>query len=344
LASSAAPAPASASFDPNNASVLYVDRDEADRHQVFTLRPGAEPALLTTETFGVLDYALSPDGKTVAYTAQREHGGSEIWAIGVDGEDRRQLTDCSEAPCGRGVWSPDGERLVYERLAPPSANASSGLTTLWQLDATTGESGPVFQDSQLPGFNPRWSPDGQWLSYAWPGSAGVQIYHLNDGRSLSTPNQMGAPVIWRPDSNALLMSDVLRLGDRFVNHLMRFDLEKEELLDLTGAENLEDSAASWSPDGEQIAVVRRKLEDGTSMGNQLWLMKADGSDAHPLTNTPDAVHGAPVWSPDGRYLLFHRYPLKVSSVQSGIYWLNVETGEVREIVSSGSRPVWVGGP
>jgi dipeptidyl aminopeptidase/acylaminoacyl peptidase len=72
---------------------------------------------------------------------------------------------------------------------------------------------------------------------------------------------------------------------------------------------------AWSPDGRWLAFVsnreseRQDSRDGGSGKRsahgeaQIWLMPADGGEAHQLTYLP---HGAdtPVWSPDGRSLLF----------------------------------------
>jgi Tol biopolymer transport system component len=94
-------------------------------------------------------------------------------------------------------------------------------------------------------------------------------------------------------------------------------LENETLIDLSEqtmvstTQPFVDLAAAWSPDGEWVVAVRREItEASATLGSQLWLMHADGTQAHALTTEPNFVHGIPVWSPDGEYLVFHRYSLQ----------------------------------
>ena len=50
---------------------------------------------------------------------------------------------------------------------------------------------------------------------------------------------------------------------------------------------IHDSAASWSPDGQQIAFISNRA-DGRRF--QMYVMNADGSNAHQVTTGPE-VHG-----------------------------------------------------
>jgi len=67
-------------------------------------------------------------------------------------------------------------------------------------------------------------------------------------------------------------------------------------------------AASWSPDGSQIAFVNR--DEATPLGS-IWTVRADGSDAAMLTDgggeCPDGIYH-PNWSPDGSKLAVICYP------------------------------------
>jgi TolB protein len=276
----------------------------------------------------------------------RDDGGSDLWWVDVNGSNPQELLACPNESCGGSVWSPDGQRLVYERINPAAEAASAGLPSLWWLDVDSGETGPVFQDSTWPGFNPRWSPDGAWLSYVYPGSGKMELYRLVDGHRTSLETQTGAPVEWSPQSDALLVTNVWNMGERSLIHLFRYDLAAATLIDLSEISKPDDrpvmdSVGAWSPDGAWLVVVRRGLtEGGATSGSRLWLMRPDGSEARPLTEESDVIFGNPVWSPDGRYVLFHNYAL-AESLATKIYWLDVKTGEIQQVADSGSRPRWV---
>jgi len=351
-----ATSPPAEPFHLDRASILYIAGDERGRNQLFVLALSGGQTRALTQGQNVWDYALSPDRTTVVYTALREEefgrtGGSDLWVINVDGGDGRLLLDCAQevvpVACSGPVWSPDGRWLIYERRDIASVGDPLALTSLWWLEVPTGETGPVFQDGGWPGFNPSWSPDGQWLSYASPGSISVlsynvQIYNLQDGRTHSVSNRTGKPALWHPDSSALLMTEARTEGDLPLLHLLRYDLESQDLTDLSGGGETEDSWAAWSPDGEWIAVVRREFTvSGAAMGDDVWLISADGGSARRLTEQPKMVHQAPAWSPDGRCLLFQQYALEKPNPRPGIWLLNVETGELQEVVTPGLWPTWL---
>ena len=272
-------------FRLDQSGILYIGRDKANLRQLFlTTLNGGPPQPLTQEAFGITDFALAPNGQSVAYTALRGTSGTDLWQINLDGNNHRKLVDCQEATCAQGIWSPDGQRLVYQRLTIAAEDAIRGSNSLWWLDLSTGETGPVFQDEQLPGYSPRWSPDGRWLSYVSPGVSGLQLYNLQNGQNHVIPNRAGSAVVWSPDSDAIVVSDVIEQDGQFVTHLLRFDLPDETLTNLSNGAKVVDSNAAWSPDGEWIAFVRRELTDeAKSAGDNLWLMRPDGTDARPLT-------------------------------------------------------------
>src|SRR5207302_4385561 len=59
---------------------------------------------------------------------------------------------------------------------------------------------------------------------------------------------------------------------------------------------------SVSPDGEWIAVERFN-QNVNGIISQVYVMRSDGSDAHPITR-PGLEAGIPDWSPDGTRITF----------------------------------------
>ena len=56
---------------------------------------------------------LSPDGRSLAFDAKSERGGTRIWVAAADGSGSRPLTREQDA-LSYPVWSPDGSRLAAQ--------------------------------------------------------------------------------------------------------------------------------------------------------------------------------------------------------------------------------------
>jgi Tol biopolymer transport system component len=112
------------------------------------------------------------------------------------------------------------------------------------------------------------------------------------------------------------------------------------------------SFARYSPDGSQIAFIKIPDTSTPFTAGELWVMSADGSNAHKLADA-DAGHGyAANWSPDGKKIAFvvRENPEDESANQSSdalisnIYIVNVEDGALAQVTrmenGHAETPVW----
>jgi Tol biopolymer transport system component len=317
----------------NEAQVIYLSDDENKHKQVFVMdTKGGEPRKLTDAAKGVTDFALSPDQSRVIYIKPTEDLDYTLWMLSLDSAENELIFSCKQANCSQPVWSPDGNHIVYEYMP-----LEEGSSSLWWIDVQTGEAQPMFQETRLPGTNPRWSPNGEWLSYATP--EGIRLYRLENGENRTIKNTLRAAAQWSPDSKSLLLRDVIIKNDQFVTQLFLYDLASETLTNVNANENMENILAAWSLDGQFISVVRRDLT--IPRGDQIWIMRADGSEAHEVTDAPAVLHGNLGWSPDGQYLLYDLYLLDTFPIESRLEMLNIKTGNVTNLKAKGYNPKWV---
>lgn len=85
--------------------------------------------------------------------------------------------------------------------------------------------------------------------------------------------------------------------------------------------NIQSCGQSWSPDRSQIAF-HSKLAGDASL--HLYVVNADGSNLHRLTNDDLAQDGFPTWSADGRQIAFVRHTAGDWVLTASIYTINVD--------------------
>ena len=329
-------------FRTGRPKILFLGWDEADVAQIFLAsQDGNDTRQLTTEARDVLNFAVSPDGGAIIYSALRPDGsnGADLWLLDADGDNRRRLLACEGASCERPAWSPAGDRLAYERRRFSDEQQSLGPSRLWWLDPNSGQTVPVFEDSQWLGLGARFSPDGKWLSYVAPLEEEVQAFHLSSGELVRINSRTGEAPTWTPDNQAMLVTDLDFFGEQFAVRIYQVDLETARGENLSGQHNTNDASAIFSPDGEWIAF-NRKLSQAP-MGRQLYLMRPDGSDLTQLTNNVEVHHGPPAWSPDGNTLLFQMYRLAEVGAEPGIWTLDIDSGQLTQISNRGISPAWL---
>ena len=308
----------------------------------------ATPRQLTDSSFGVWDFGVDGNTGQVVYSLLTEEGTSDLWTLLPGAQEPMLLQACPEAACSSVAFSPNSQLLAFARRNASAFGAPVvSPPRLYLLDLAAKNSAPVFADSQQLAFDPRWSPDGKWISYLSPDLGGVGVYNLDNGTTRFYPTTTGETAVWHPQRNELLLSEMLTTTSNsevnFEVHLVLIDPLTETRQELSRSETpVEDNSPAYSPDGEWIAFRRKELDGPrASLGKQLWLMRDDGSEARPLTQEPEFDHGQPAWSPDGRFLLYHQFPLRGPDVTISVWVMDVASGQSWEVARPGQRPQWV---
>jgi Tol biopolymer transport system component len=256
---------------------------------LWRVRPdGSGLEQLTFDQRGVA-YPTPIDERTVLYVASNTEGaGPWLWAVDVETK-RSQRVSIGLEEYRTVSASADGRRLVAT-IAHPEAN-------LWSVPIL----GRVAEESDVQPYSlpavralaPRFA--GGALFFLSSRGTGDGLWRFRDGQLTEIWSGSEAALLEAPSvsPNGKSVAIVLRGGDGRQLHLMNSDGSNlravAEGIDVRGA-------ASWSPDGERIAVGGK---DATGLG--LFVIPSTGDPPERIT-VGDAMN--PIWSPDGDLIVY----------------------------------------
>lgn len=274
VAGVAGPAPSAEATFPGKPGPIafqrFVNPDDDESSQIFSVaRRGAKARKLTSGGNGFNpDY--SPDGERIVF--ERRSGGvmpDAIFTMGSDGSSPAGIqTTCVADPClgdSSPAWSPDGNRLVFERAFGPIVNdeAAGGLDLITSNADGTNER--VILQSLPLGKEPhdaQWSPDGTRIA--------VNMLNIK-----AKPRNASAIYVLNADGSDFHQITPLRLNA---------------------------GSPDWSPNGKRIAF-NSSYEGQAAV--EIYSVRPDGSRLTRLRKEPeDSFSFEPSWSPSGKRLAF----------------------------------------
>ena len=323
--------------------------------------------------------AISPDGKSVAFTAGVD-GKRQVFVRLIAGGAPLQVThDMVDHECPR--WSPDSGSILY--FSPAISGAVQG--SIWEIPALGGVSRRVVNsvgcvdinqtDGRLALFQlakagiqlvtappdlstfavvtdfapvsydlyPRWSPDGKWIAFQRGDSIRFDIFvaPANGGnpRQLTHDNNQMSGFSWLPDSAGIVYSSS-RGGT--MPYLPTLSLWQVSLRDGIVRRVTSGEASYMSPDISKsgaILVSRMKLQ------TDIWKFPVDGSPAENVRRGVRVTRQTgqvltPTVSPDDKEVAF----LSDSGGHANLWVVNTESAELRQITHELDPSVAVGVP
>jgi TolB protein len=298
------------------------------------------PERLTDTDGAVIDYALAPDGASIVYTRFNDLGGADLWLL-PEGQAAVRLVDCGGDRCTAPAFSPDGRWIAYSR--EERAVDGSGRPApprVWTVAAAGGASAPLFQDSQVLGFSPSWSPDGARLAFFDGNLGAIRVVALDGGAEEILPTQMGLVGSWSPDGARMLFPVMNLGGPQPTVELHAADLAGRAIRRVLGPDSGwgDFSVPVWSPDGAWILIGLQTPGGGPA--RQAWIMRPDGSEARALLDDPAFSYGGLQWDPAGGTVAFQRFRLNAAEARPEVLVLDLASGVQRLIAEDAWMPGW----
>jgi Tol biopolymer transport system component len=329
------------SFTPRQPGVMYLSPADGQIRALWYLpQDGSDPVEVYAPEHGMVDFEPSRDGTQVAFTANNQDQSSDVWVMNARGGDLRQVTDCAPGLCSGPVWSPDGQLLAYERREP-SPNGQSGPARVWLFDLTSNETSPVFEDNQVLGFGPTWSPDGSRLAFFDANQQAIRVIDLATGQAEFIPSQMGEVGSFAPDSSTMAYVDIRAVGGQFFSEIWLADFGPDGGLSEFVEPAEEDRAPAWSPTGEWIAFARRRIDRQGGFGGQLYLMNVATGQARQITDDPNYNNTRFDWDPTGSKILVQRFNLSATYATIETWLDDLESGELSPLIDNGFDAQWI---
>jgi Tol biopolymer transport system component len=214
--------------------------------------------------------SFSPDGKQLAFTAQRD-GKDVLYLLNLRTRKTTRRVDLPLEWVTSPSWSPDGKQIVV-------SGSASGLTDLYIIDLATGQSRRLTNDKYAE-LQPQWSPDGKTIAFATDRGEGTDLdllrfnpwriatYDLGTARIDVLPGQDGLNLNpqWAPDGKSLaFISDRTGIANIFL-----YDLESKQHYQLTnvigsvGAFTEYSPAITWAHQADRLAFTYYENGDYT---------------------------------------------------------------------------------
>ena len=275
--------------------------------------------------------SFSPDGRTLAFTAQKD--GKDVLNF-LDVKSLRIVRTFDHLPVEQALnpsWSPDGRRIVF------SGN-EGGITDLYVIDRDGRNLRRLTHDIHGD-LMPQWSPDGRTIAFVSDRGPGtnlallkfaplqVTLFDLDNGTITTLPGQGGLNInpMWAPDGRSIAyISD--RAGSP---NVFLYDLTTKDHFQLTnlvgGVSSFTEfsPALTWARGADKLAFIYYESGDYTvwSVSNPRQLKRQPWRDAtSPAVGTVVAQGAAPAGT--------------IPSAASGARPASVATGPATEFPSA----------
>lgn len=259
--------------------------------------------------------ALSPDGKTVAFTVtewsiEKNKSTTNLWLADVASGQVRRLTT-AQASDGSPDWSPDGQRIAFT-----SKRGDDEAAGLYVIPVNGGEAEKVLELPYGVG-SPKWLPDGSGfvaLTRVVPELAGQLTKDDLAAMKKEIKRRKDSKITAKVSEDRAFRFWDAWLTDNLAQRLVRIDLATKAITDQTPAQKQlftvsGDTSFDLSPDGRHAVLTINSTPRpyASYLNNDIYLVALDGSGTvKNLTPENPGDDSSAVFAPDGKSVYFSR--------------------------------------
>lgn len=215
---------------------------------------------------GSEEFALSPDGRRIAYVCKKKTGkeyavstNSDIYCYNLEDQTTINLTEGMMGYDKNPVWSPDGKYFTWTSM--PRDGYESDVNELWIMDQKSGIKAKLIADLHVSGFS--WAGKGE-IVFGLPKQGTQQIHSLGFS--------------WKPGKTLRISTRPILNGPHNYNSFIPVD---DELV-YTRQDMNHATEIFFHSEGEEKAVtaVNEKVysEIDLSRIEKRWIKTSDGKD------------------------------------------------------------------
>jgi TolB protein len=155
--------------------IAFFSRKGGNVLNVWTVRPDGSQPLQVTDLPGESRQPWwSPDGNTLAFSADHGSGAFAVWLADADGSNQRAIT--RQGSFEQPFWSPNGQRIAV------SAKIEESFHRIYVMNADGSDLAPIGQPINVNNVHPAWSPDGRSIIFTsgTESDGALYIFDLNE--------------------------------------------------------------------------------------------------------------------------------------------------------------------
>ena len=273
------------------------------------------------------DIQLSPDQKTLLYgvtyySKEQNKGNRELYTIGVNGKDEKQLTHTPQGEYN-AVWRPDGKKIGY-------LSSKSGSMQIWEMNPDGSDPVQISHvDGDITGF--KYAPNQKKILFTMEVKVDKNVHDMYPDLPKTTGKLIHDMMYRHWDTWVTTYSHIFVAdynGNAITNSvdIMKGEPYESPMKPFGGMEQI-----NWTPDSKTIAYTSRKkkgLAYTLSTNSDIYFYNVADKTTKNMTKGMMGYDVGPVFSPDGKYMAWESMKHDgYESDKNRLFVMNLQTGK-----------------